>query len=138
MNRDGSAGEVPAARASQRDDGRLRYRLPPANRELDAALNERLDSARGAGVAYLPSDDLYHPAAAGDARPGPRRWIGRGELESDDLERLFFAPRCPPNQPGIGAATRRVTCTWTDKTAPWRPGQVGHARRVGSSSTPSL
>lgn len=43
-------------------DARVRYLRLPGNVGLGAALNAGLELARGALMAYLPSDDLYHAA----------------------------------------------------------------------------
>jgi glycosyltransferase involved in cell wall biosynthesis len=107
------------------------------NRGLGAALNAGLDAARGDVIAYLPADDVLfrdHLATlvelleGGEARlagtacepAGERlqlvqvahrrtaeRWLERGELESDDLGRLFLG------RLGTPARSPAVTCGWT-------------------------
>ncbi|MBE2317668.1 glycosyltransferase [Solirubrobacter sp. CPCC 204708] len=106
------------------------------NRGLGAALNTGLDAAQGDVIAYLPADDVFHAhhlstllalldrAALARTGEGPlqlvqvahrrtgHRWVERAELESDDLERLFFA-RLQPR-----ASDPAPTSTWTE-----HPGQ---------------
>jgi glycosyltransferase involved in cell wall biosynthesis len=135
-------------------DPRLAYHRLEENGGLGAALNFGLDRARGALIAYLPSDDVYYAehleslaatlangavlafsglrhtynrTAPGEPpgealqlvqvlhRRGPERWVERAELESDDLERLFWA-RLRPR--GEFTGTGRVTCEWVDH--PWQ------------------
>lgn len=135
---DGSPDDVAAALVSDR---RIALHRLPANRGLGAALNEGLARARAPLVAYLPADDVLHAdhlstlaqgledpdvtLAHARCEPGaPQlqlvqvmhrrtadRWIERPQLESDDLELLFFARL--QNRVGID----RVTCRWTQHPA---------------------
>jgi glycosyltransferase involved in cell wall biosynthesis len=141
---DGSPDDVAAALAPFAGDPRVaRYRLPE-NRGLGAALNEGLARSSAPRVAYLPSDDVLHAdhlstlaRALEDAavvlahvrcRPSaPRlqlvqvmhrrtgdRWTERRELESDDLELLFFDRL---RARGRRDCVDRVTCAWTQHPA---------------------
>ncbi|GAB4195672.1 MAG: hypothetical protein OHK0022_12560 [Roseiflexaceae bacterium] len=139
------------------EDQRISYRRLERNVGLGAALNIGLEAARAPLVAYLPSDDLYHPehlrslaellaaqpeavlAFAGvrhhynryaegqiDGEPlqlvqvlhrrTPARWLERGELVTDDLERMGWA-RLREHGAFVGSGT--VTCEWVD-----HPGQL--------------
>jgi hypothetical protein len=135
-------------------DSRIRYLHQPEN-GLGHALNSALAQARAPLVAYLPSDDLYHPQhlqslkAALDAQPdavlayaGVRHhynrevpgqipgqplqlvqclhrrvdcaWTVREELESDDLERLYWSRL---HRFGAFVPTGQVSCEWVDHPA---------------------
>jgi len=58
---DGSDDETPEVLSALGTDPRVVVRRFERNRGLGAALNEGLDLASADLVAYLPSDDLYHP-----------------------------------------------------------------------------
>jgi glycosyltransferase involved in cell wall biosynthesis len=59
---DGSPDETEAALAALALDDRVHYVKFNTNRGVGAALNMALEQARAPLVAYLPSDDLYHPS----------------------------------------------------------------------------
>lgn len=133
-------------------DARIRYRRRWAGRGLGQALNEGMDEAAGRFIAYLPSDDLYHPehlltlkamldadrnavlAYAGVRhhynretrgqifgrslqlvqcmhRKAAPRWVERDELESDDLDRLYWSRL---TSLGTFVCSGQVTCEWVD------------------------
>jgi len=152
---DGSRDGTAAALAPWLADPRVRYLRFDANGGLGRAINAGLDAARGALVAYLPSDDVWYRAHLAqlvdclDGAPGAvlahagvrhhynrsaegivpgeclqpvqclhrrtaLRWRERAELESDDLDRLFWnALRAE----GSFAATGQVSCEWVDHPA---------------------
>ncbi len=58
---DGSPDDTESAVAAYLADTRIRYYRFERNRGLGAVLNYATDQARGEFVAYLPSDDIYHP-----------------------------------------------------------------------------
>jgi hypothetical protein len=82
-----------------------------------------LDADPGAVLAYSGLRHHYNRSAEGAIpeswlqlvqcvhRRGPTRWSERGELESDDLERLFWG-----RLRGLGrfAGTGQVSCEWVD------------------------
>lgn len=153
---DGSRDDTAAALAPWLADARVRYLRFDANGGLGRAINAGLDAARGALLAYLPSDDLWYathlaqlaaclecePAAVlayagvrhhyNRSAPGivpgeclqlvqclhrrtALRWRERAELESDDLDRLFWnALRAE----GEFVQAGELSCEWVD-----HPGQ---------------
>ncbi len=141
---DGSPDDVAAAIAPIDGDRRIAVHRLPENRGLGAALNEGLARSSAPLVAYLPSDDvlradhlsalagaLEDPAvvlARARCRPAPPslqlvqvmhrrtedRWTERDELESDDLELLFFNRL---RERGGEVRIDRVTCEWTQHPA---------------------
>jgi hypothetical protein len=133
-------------------DTRISYYRRADNKGLGNALNEGLARAKAPLIAYLPSDDIYHPdhlktlkasidttagavlaysgvrhhynqEAAGQIpgfplqlvqcmhRNTPARWLERDELESDDLERLFWTGLRHLG-PFVGSGS--ITCEWVD------------------------
>jgi Glycosyl transferase family 2 len=136
---DGSPDDTAGAVEPFLADSRVTYHRLAENRGLGAALNVGLARSHGALVAYLPSDDVLFSdhlealaalvedgavLARSRSRPdtqelqlvqamhrrGPDRWVERPELETDDLERLFFSQF---RSRGRLAETGRVTCEWT-------------------------
>jgi glycosyltransferase involved in cell wall biosynthesis len=57
---DASPDDTRAIVAPYRQDPRIRYQRLRRNSGLGAALNRGLEAARGAYIAYLPSDDVYY------------------------------------------------------------------------------
>jgi len=153
---DGSDDDTAQAVAPFLADARIRYTRLARNGGLGHALNTALDATSAPLVAYLPSDDVYHPrhlqllagalAEAQDDTPsavlafsGVRhhynrwspgqiagealqlvqvmhrrsglRWTERAELESDDLDRLFWARL---RLHGGFTGTGEPTCEWVD------------------------
>jgi len=153
---DGSPDDVAAALP---DDPRIVLLRHARNRGLGAALNTALDRASAGLIAYLPADDVWHAGhlrillsllsesgvtlahtarrPAGSEvqlvqvghRRGHERWIERPELESDDLELLFFGRL---RAAGAVAASTAVTCTWTQ-----HPHQRHRALRPSCDGGPS-
>jgi hypothetical protein len=88
-----------------------------------AQLCAALDAAPDAILAYSGLRHHYNRSAAGPVpdswlqlvqclhQRGPARWTERGELESDDLERLFWG-----RLRGLGrfVGTGQVSCEWVD------------------------
>lgn len=149
---DGSCDGSAAVLAPWLADSRVRYLRFDSNGGLGRAINAGLDLARGALVAYLPSDDLWYAdhlaqlVAALERAPGAvlayagvrhhykrsapgiipgeclqlvqclhratgQRWRERAELESDDLDRLFWnALRALGSFVPSGA----LSCEWVD------------------------
>ncbi|HET7093628.1 MAG TPA: glycosyltransferase family 2 protein, partial [Thermomicrobiales bacterium] len=58
---DGSPDETAETIAPDRADPRVRYLRFPRNRGLGRALNVGIAAARADLIAYLPSDDVWHP-----------------------------------------------------------------------------
>jgi hypothetical protein len=152
---DGSCDGTAAALAPWLADERVRYLRFDSNGGLGRAINAGLDAARGAFVAYLPSDDVWYRAhlaqlaavleneaaavlayagvrhhykrSAGGMVPGEclqlvqclhrrsaLRWRERAEIETDDLDRLFWnALRAL----GDFLPTGIVSCEWVDHPA---------------------
>jgi len=128
-------------------DRRIRLVERSCNGGLGCALNDGLEVARAAVIAYLPCDDVLaadHLSSLLDAlRAEPRaaaavatlagppdpvlqlvqvahrrtasRWTERAQLESDDLELLFWRRL---RAEGTFVATGRATCVWT--AHPWQ------------------
>jgi glycosyltransferase involved in cell wall biosynthesis len=73
---DGSDDDTPAVLAAFQTDPRVTLHRFERNRGLGAALNTGLDDAVADLIAYLPSDDVYHPEHLGalmsrlEAEPG--------------------------------------------------------------------
>ena len=96
---------------------------------------EALLAAIGDGVVLAYSGMRHHDTATSVGAPeghslqlvqvmhraSTDRWLTRHQLESDDLELLFFAALCGASQ---RAGTGKVTCIWTD-----HPGQRHKAIR---------
>lgn len=57
---DGSPDNTPELVSAYQHDPRVHYKRLPCNCGLGAALNAGLNQARGALIAYLPSDDVYY------------------------------------------------------------------------------
>ncbi|HMQ33441.1 MAG TPA: glycosyltransferase family 2 protein, partial [Chloroflexaceae bacterium] len=106
---DGSPDATEAALGPLLDDPRITFLAHERNLGVGAALNTGLRTARAPIVAYLPSDDLYHPehlaglVAALDARPeavlafaGARHHYNRyaeGRIEGHSLQPVQVAHR---------------------------------------------
>jgi len=106
---DASPDDTGAVVAPLLTDARIAYGRLPENRGPAAALNAAMDRARAPVIAYLPSDDLYHPEhlagllAALEADPGAalafsgvRHTYNRyadGQIEGQPLQPVQVAHR---------------------------------------------